>query len=194
MATASVTHDFVNGNTADADQVDTNFTDLVNFLNADVLHLDGSKAMTAALDMGGFNLTNLSGGWKDFTTLGNGLDLGNGTLIGRYLEIGKLVIFTYALTFGTTTSITSSVALEPRLPVSGTTNMNGSAIGFAEATDLSDSTRRKNGVVIGHHTSELHCRITQPAPDGGYWDSTTPFADGGASGDEISFVVTYEAA
>jgi hypothetical protein len=47
MATASVTNTFVNAATADADDVNTNFSDLVTFLNASVVHVDGSKAFTA---------------------------------------------------------------------------------------------------------------------------------------------------
>lgn len=50
MATASVTYsNFVNGVAADADQVDQNFTDLVNFLNTEVVHADGAVQMTGAL-------------------------------------------------------------------------------------------------------------------------------------------------
>ena len=39
MSSASVTHNFVNGTTANADQVDQNFTDLVSFLNSHVAHI-----------------------------------------------------------------------------------------------------------------------------------------------------------
>lgn len=50
MATASVTNDFVASATIVSDDVDTNFNDLVTFLNGSVLHLDGSKTMTGALN------------------------------------------------------------------------------------------------------------------------------------------------
>jgi hypothetical protein len=60
MATASVTNNFTNGTPADAEQVDANFADLVTFLNNSVVHRDGSKAMTAALDAGNFKLTNVA--------------------------------------------------------------------------------------------------------------------------------------
>lgn len=53
MATASVTHALSNGTTADATQVDTNFTDLVNFLNNSTLHKDGSVSMTGLLTLSG---------------------------------------------------------------------------------------------------------------------------------------------
>jgi hypothetical protein len=63
MATASVPYpNFVNGTPADADQVDANFAALVAFSNNSVIHRDGTKAMTAPLDVGGFKVTNAAGG------------------------------------------------------------------------------------------------------------------------------------
>lgn len=46
MASAAVTHIFVNGTAADAIQMNTNFDDLVDFLNDEVIHADGSKDFT----------------------------------------------------------------------------------------------------------------------------------------------------
>ncbi len=53
-----MTYTLVNGTKQDANEVQTNFNDLVSFLNGSVLHRDGSLAMTGALDMGGFGVTN----------------------------------------------------------------------------------------------------------------------------------------
>ena len=39
MSSAAVTYNFTNGLIADADQVDANFNDLVNFLNSHVAHI-----------------------------------------------------------------------------------------------------------------------------------------------------------
>ena len=47
MATVSVTYTFTNGTDADADEVNQNFTDLVTFINTDVIHRDASVAFTA---------------------------------------------------------------------------------------------------------------------------------------------------
>lgn len=60
MATASVTYSFTNGLLTDAGEMNTNFTDLVSFLNASVLHVDGSKAMTSDLPMGSNKVTGLA--------------------------------------------------------------------------------------------------------------------------------------
>lgn len=62
MATASVTNTFVAGTAAEAAEVNTNFTNLVTFLNNSVVHRDGSKAMTANFDAGSNKIVNLTAG------------------------------------------------------------------------------------------------------------------------------------
>jgi hypothetical protein len=62
VATASVTNNFTNGTPADAEQVDTNFADLVTFLNNSVIHRDGTKTMTANLDANSNKVINLANG------------------------------------------------------------------------------------------------------------------------------------
>jgi hypothetical protein len=57
MATASVTNTFANSTTADATEVNTNFSDLVTFLNNSVVHLDGSKTLTGTLVLAATGLT-----------------------------------------------------------------------------------------------------------------------------------------
>lgn len=47
-ANLSVTNTFSNGTTADATEVNTNFTDIETWINTNAVHLDGSKAFTAA--------------------------------------------------------------------------------------------------------------------------------------------------
>lgn len=59
MATASVTHTFASGATIEHSEHNTNFNDLVTFLNANVVHADGAVAMSGDLDMDGNNITNL---------------------------------------------------------------------------------------------------------------------------------------
>jgi len=62
MATSSVTHNFVVATPAVADNVDQNFTDVTTFLNNQVVHRDGTKAMTAAFDAGSQKLVNVAAG------------------------------------------------------------------------------------------------------------------------------------
>jgi len=58
MATASVTNTLVNGSTPDASIWNTNYSDLVTFLNTQVLHRDGSKTLTGDLDFNGYSPLN----------------------------------------------------------------------------------------------------------------------------------------
>jgi len=62
MATASVPNVFVNSTPADATQVNANFASLVTFANNQVVHRDGSKAMTAAFDVGTNKIVNVGQG------------------------------------------------------------------------------------------------------------------------------------
>lgn len=57
MATASVEYTFTGGTQATASEVNQSFTDLVNFLNASVVHVDGSKTMTGILALPSSNPT-----------------------------------------------------------------------------------------------------------------------------------------
>jgi len=57
MTTASVTYTFVAGASAAAAQVNTNFADLVGFLNTNALQKDGSLAMTGRLTLAGLDPT-----------------------------------------------------------------------------------------------------------------------------------------
>lgn len=62
MATASVTNTLVTATTVTAAAHNTNFSDLVTFLNTQVLHLDGAKTMSGNLPMGGNKVTGLAAG------------------------------------------------------------------------------------------------------------------------------------
>lgn len=60
MGVASVTNTFVTSTVANPTQVNTNFTDLVTFLNAQTIHKDGAVAMTGNLAMGNNKVTGLA--------------------------------------------------------------------------------------------------------------------------------------
>lgn len=62
MATAAVTNTFVNELTSDATDVNQNFTEVVDFLNNQTIHKDGSKAFTGNVDAGSNKIVNLTAG------------------------------------------------------------------------------------------------------------------------------------
>lgn len=86
MATASVTNTFVNATTADATDVNQNFTDVVTFLNGSVLHLDGSKAMSGNLDASSNKIVNLTSGTAD----SDAVNLGQ---LNSVFPVGQVTMF-----------------------------------------------------------------------------------------------------
>lgn len=94
MATASVTNDFTNGTTADAEQVDTNFNDLVTFLNNNVIHVDGSKTMTGNLALGSNKITGLANG----TVAADAATVGQAALSSDFAEDQTNVTTPFTLT------------------------------------------------------------------------------------------------
>lgn len=60
MSTVSVPNTFVNATPADADEVNANFGALVSAVNNDVVHVDGTKAMTGDFDAGSNKVVNVT--------------------------------------------------------------------------------------------------------------------------------------
>ena len=59
MAALNIPNTFITGTTADANEVNNNFETVATFVNDEVVKTDGSTAMTAALDMGGFKVVSI---------------------------------------------------------------------------------------------------------------------------------------
>lgn len=57
--------------------------------------------------------------WQDWTTTLNGITLGNGTIVSRYQQIGKLITARIEITFGSTTTMGTG---EFTLPVTASTD------------------------------------------------------------------------
>ena len=62
MAVVSVTNTFTSLTPAVASEVNRNFTDVVEFVNSDTVHRDGSRPFTGEVSMGSHKITNVSGG------------------------------------------------------------------------------------------------------------------------------------
>lgn len=101
----AVTYNFTAGTPAVADDVDQNFTDVVNWINANAVHLDGSKAFSAipsgpATDPTTANqLTRkayvdayaLPSAWTAPTLVNSWVNNGAGHQNARYRKIGDVV-------------------------------------------------------------------------------------------------------
>lgn len=147
--------------------------------------------------------TDFGGAWDTYTptwsTGGTQPSLGNGTLVGRYKQIGKVIFVTIKLTFGSTTSFGSGVCLFS-LPV--TPKSDGSdgakAGGTVDLTDAGVSSYFGISRVIESGASstyrnklQLLCPSSTTAGASIGVDATHPFTWG--VGDTINATVTYEA-
>lgn len=193
MATASVTNTFVVSTTIDEGDVNTNFNDLVTFLNGSVVHRDGSKTMTGDLDLNGNDINNVP--WKStWAPTYTNMTIGNGTVVARHLQLGDLVAVRFRFDLGST----SGIGVEPTVsvPVTASTtgiDANGPSIGragFKEAGGtnyqghlfLSTSTAM---IVTVSDSSGAYVVTAQPT-------NSVPFTWG--TSDVLSFAGIYEAA
>lgn len=135
----------------------------------------------------------LPGAWASFTPTWTAAtsnpSLGNGTLIGKYIQLGKTIHFRVKLVFGsTTTSGTGAwrfdLPVAPHADYSSNTGLNVG--GYAENNGVAgysiDGARIDSGSTI----------IVQSPNGGNVYQSGTPFAWGNL--DFLSFHGTYEAA
>ena len=193
MATASVTNTFVTATTMSSSAMNTNFTDLTSFLNSSVLHLDGSKTMTGNLKLGTQTLdfNNVTYGFSSYTPVlvasSGGWEINNGTNVGRYARLGKLVILTATITWGSTTASGTGTSYTALSPVAFTGN-NAAVFGTWSATDSNDGNRVYTGPV--RKISSTALRFDRDGVSGGGVAPATPFTF--AVGDSISWTLMYE--
>jgi hypothetical protein len=117
MATATKTYTFTNGSTILAAEHNTNFDDLVSFLNGSVVQVDGSKAMSGALAMGSNKITGLATPTVD-TDAATRKYADHGTIVwATALDVDVAVTTTghrYYLPFGVKfTEVEASVSVAP---------------------------------------------------------------------------------
>jgi hypothetical protein len=200
VATSSVTYTFTALTKAQAAQVNQNFTNLVTFLNTDVVHVDGSKSMTGALTLPNSDPTNAnhaarksyvdaavaSTGWTSYTpTWTQGATISKTVSYSKYVQIGKTVIWTFELnassagTAGQPQNLTLPVTAASQTSVQGTFRFLDSLVGYyvGHARGASLTTvqfwRDQGGLAFGDDSS---------------LDPTV------ANNDVLSGFVTYEAA
>ena len=136
--------------------------------------------------------TNNNWSWDSWTPSFTNLTVGNGTLLGKYLKLGKVVNYMFMLTFGSTTSISGNVDVS--LPVNassdyGTGNYNHVGIGGVLHSGSVSA--------LSHHidaaTKGALFGVNAPGPASyAYMTATVPVTFG--TGDVISVQGVYEAA
>lgn len=185
MATASVTHTYISGTLAKASEVNTNFQDVVSFLQGETIHKDASVAFTAVPSGPSLDPTSdnhlvrkkyVDTGLQVWTPSWTNVILGTGASnIGRYWKNGREVNFIAKFILGTGGDVTSNIFLDwnGQLPAAHSdfnVVQSPSAVAWA-----SDGNTRYVGA--GIFSDGVLTRIGRFAGDGTNiaWDATQPF-------------------
>lgn len=146
MATASVTYTFTNGTNADAIQVNQNFTDILNFINASVVQTDGSTALasnavtTAKIADSAVTSAKIAAeAWTSWTPTvrQSSSDLTNNLNYSSYYQIGKTVIANFRVQASSGSAVAG--AIDITLPVPGKANMRIVGAGYLYINDASNN-------------------------------------------------------
>jgi hypothetical protein len=131
-----------------------------------------------------------AGAWTSYTPTWTNLTVGNGTLVARYCQVGKVVTVMIRLTFGSTTAVTGGY-VQVGAPV--TSAVSAGALGNAYMLD--NGVADYPGLVKQDGTTAF---AIQPINAAGTYaalgnlTATTPFTWG--SGDILNVYFNYEAA
>ena len=125
--------------------------------------------------------------WSAFTPSLTNITQGNGTIVGSYVQVGKLIHYRFTFTFGSTSAFTGTISFGvPATPLDA--NWVGSAFLF----DSSTAANRQPGILNGTTTSTQIHSAGIGGGGSGVVNATAPFT--WATGDVIKGSATYEAA
>lgn len=129
--------------------------------------------------------------WQGWTPTYTGIAVGNGTVVAKYIQIGKTVHFNYQFTIGSTSSVSNSFTVS--LPVAAASRYSGvrfTAIGSASTYDIT-GVQYPGVLTIDDSTTVCTPRWSDT---GGSALQSNVFPYTEATGDFVTFVGTYEAA
>jgi hypothetical protein len=130
-----------------------------------------------------------TGAWTTFTPTFTNITIGNGTLVGAYCQVGKLVTVAISLTFGSTTAITGGFILGAH-PI--TAVLTGSKIPLGILNCFDAGVNQYFGIVTENGTANYGALIQNTS--GTYStandiSSTVPFTWG--TNDQLQIQYTY---
>lgn len=154
-------------------------------VQADTLLVGGYLGTDVAVTLTG-TLSVSGSGWANYTPTftSTGGTLGNGTLTGRYWQLGKLVTVVVKLTCGSTTNLGTTTPLFTLPVTAANTNANGAALLTNAGVALYNAETR--------HASTTEVAISYTTSPSASLSQTQPFTWG--TGDTVTFTHTYEAA
>ena len=180
------TYDFSGGTNAVADQVDTELNTLFTVLQGGIgnVHIADDAAIAFS--------KLASSAWTTFTPTwaGGTPAIGNGTLSGAYVKIGRIVIATYNLLAGSTTTFGSgNYTLSLPLTASATPTTS-TAIGVFNVENAGTQAYIANARIASTTTMSLVVIATDANTN--LWSATHPFTFGDT--DFVRGTIIYEAA
>lgn len=131
-----------------------------------------------------------TGAWTTYTPTLSSWTLGNGTVTGRYTQVGKTVHFVARLTVGTTTTVSGFPTFT--LPVTASTSFQATSTHFGAATFLDNGVNTYSAAMRMQTTTTVSVAIIGTSGLNTAPTSTTPFTWG--STDVVLVAGTYEAA
>lgn len=160
-----------------------------NFSVGGNLTVTGDAAITG--DMTCANI--ITGAWTAYTPAwsGTGTSLGNGTIQGRYMLIGKTCTVNVEMVFGTTSNVGTgvyawSLPFTAASPASSSANYVYSGAARGHAANWYTGTV---SVTKGLNTARIFSHNSSPATE---WAPTVPVTWAAASTNYIHFTLTYE--
>jgi hypothetical protein len=131
------------------------------------------------------------GVWQDYVPSLTNVTLGNGTVAGRYMQIGKMVRGVARIAFGTTTSVTDIIRIGAPVAINLATHpQNIAPIGNAVGSNTVD--RAFGGVCPGSSADLRVIGVTQGTFTSLSWRNGTPWTWG--TGHSLYLHFEYEAA
>lgn len=144
------------------------------------------------------------GAWTDYTPSwiaesGGTPAVGNGTLTGRYLKVGRTVDVVIKLTVGSSTTFGNANANWafglPFLPAASFSGVRAASVSFrltgtGEARGSGEVSTSNSGCVRALAGGSVNNNTNQP--DNSFWDQTNPMT--AAAGMTVHIAVRYEAA
>lgn len=191
-ATASAVNDvkITNAATGNAPQIAANGTDTNIPLKLAGKGTGGIQMFVNGVDE--------MGSWQSWTPTWTNLTIGNATVTGKYIQIGKTVTFTLSVTLGSSTTVSTSPTFTLPVTAAGTSTYPSDALGllpighliihdasaavFVGYTAINSAT---TGLLLAYDASASILRGTSAS-------STTPMS--WTAGDKILITATYEAA
>jgi hypothetical protein len=126
--------------------------------------------------------------WTAYTPVWTNLTVGNGTNTGRYLQVGKAVVYQGQITWGSTTSATGSNTTVS-LPVTAATV---TGLGFQGSGYINDAGSRFYMVNVWRGSATTALFVHSESGGAGLVTGTAPMT--WATSDALSWQLMYEAA